>query len=82
MHQIFFYLSFLPLTTGDGTFYLDVCPQMSLFLVGALYCIGFGMILSSITVVAFEGYQTKNWFYIAYAPILHFGASLTVSILQ
>ena len=51
---------------------------MSLFLVGALYCIAFGMILSSITVVAFEGLHTGNWFHIAYAPVIHFGASLTV----
>lgn len=79
MPQIFFYLSFLPLTTGDGTFYLDVCPQMSLFLVGALYCLGFGMILCSITVVAFEGYLSRNWFHMVYAPAIHFGASLTVS---
>jgi anterior pharynx defective protein 1 len=46
-HVIFFFLSFLGLTTGDGTLYLKQCPQMSFFLIGALYSLGMGMILTS-----------------------------------
>jgi anterior pharynx defective protein 1 len=51
---------------------------MSLFLMGALYSLAFGMILSSIMVVAIEGYHTRNWLHIAYAPIVHFAAALVV----
>ena len=36
-HVVFFFLSMLPLTSSDGTYYLDTCPTMSFFLVGALY---------------------------------------------
>eukprot|EP00195_Chlamydomonas_chlamydogama_P007791 CAMPEP_0202891158 /NCGR_PEP_ID=MMETSP1392-20130828/1299_1 /ASSEMBLY_ACC=CAM_ASM_000868 /TAXON_ID=225041 /ORGANISM="Chlamydomonas chlamydogama, Strain SAG 11-48b" /LENGTH=167 /DNA_ID=CAMNT_0049574837 /DNA_START=285 /DNA_END=789 /DNA_ORIENTATION=+ len=75
-HSVFFFLSLLPLTSGDGTFYLDECPQMSLFLMGALYSLAFGMILTSTMVVAFEGYHTRDVAHILYAPLLHFAASL------
>lgn len=75
-HTVFFYLSFLPLTTGSGTLYLSTCTQMSFFLVGALYSIAFGMLLSSIMVIFFDGLHTHNWFHVAYAPAMHITASL------
>ncbi len=27
-HTIFFFLSFLPLTSGNGTFYISTCPDV------------------------------------------------------
>lgn len=75
-HSVFFFLSMLPLTTGDGTYYNELCPQMSMFLVGALYSNGMGMVLTAIMVVALEGYHERSYFHIAYAPIMHLGASL------
>ncbi|KAG1652526.1 hypothetical protein FOA52_009225 [Chlamydomonas sp. UWO 241] len=60
-HSIFFFLSFLPLVAGDGTYYLKDCTQMSMFLIGALYSLAFGMILTSSMVVAFEGYAHLKW---------------------
>lgn len=75
-HSIFFFVSFLSLTTSNGTFYLDKCPQMSLFLVGSLYSISYGLILTSIAVISIQGFHTSNWFHIAYAPLVHMAASL------
>jgi hypothetical protein len=74
--SIFFFVSFLSLTTSNGTFYLDVCPQMSLFLVGSLYSISFGLILTSIAVISIQGFHTGNWLHVAYAPLAHMAASL------
>ncbi|KAG2500706.1 hypothetical protein HYH03_001471 [Edaphochlamys debaryana] len=75
-HAVFFFLSFLPLTTNDGTYYLSVCPQMSIFLVGALYSLSFGMILTCLMIIAFDGYVSKNWVHVAAAPVIHCGASM------
>ncbi|GLC35537.1 hypothetical protein PLESTB_000196900 [Pleodorina starrii] len=74
-HAVFFFLSFLPLTTDDGTYYNAACPQMSIFLVGALYSLSFGLILTSLMVIAFDGYMERNMVHILAAPVLHLGAS-------
>ncbi len=78
-HAIFFFLSFLPLTTDDGTYYLDVCPQMSIFLIGALYSLAFGMILTSLMVIAFDGYMTSSPAHVAAVVFLHGAAAGIVS---
>lgn len=54
--------------------------QMSIFLAGALYSLAFGMILTSIMIIAFEGYVNKRWWHIIYAPAMHFLAALMVSL--
>ncbi|GIL51355.1 hypothetical protein Vafri_7357 [Volvox africanus] len=74
-HAVFFFLSFLPLTADDGTYYNSACPQMSIFLVGALYSLSFGLILTSLMVIAFDGYMERNVLHIAVVPLLHMGAS-------
>ncbi|EFJ50144.1 hypothetical protein VOLCADRAFT_109690 [Volvox carteri f. nagariensis] len=74
-HAVFFFLSFLPLTVSDGTYYNPACPQMSIFLVGALYSLSFGLILTSLMVIAFDGYMERRIAHIAAAPLLHLGAS-------
>lgn len=78
-HIIFFFVSFLSLTNGSGTYYLDTCPQMSIFLMAALYSLAFGMLLSAVTVINFEGFHSGNWLHVAIAPAAHFTASLLVS---
>lgn len=75
-HTVFFVLSFLGLTSGSGTYYIAACPQMSMFLIGALYSLAFGMILSSIMVISFEGLDSGNWIHVAAAPAVHLAASL------
>mmetsp|Transcript_9328 Transcript_9328/g.16507 ORF Transcript_9328/g.16507 Transcript_9328/m.16507 type:complete len:287 (+) Transcript_9328:67-927(+) len=75
-HVVFFVLSFLPLTTGDGTWYLDTCPNMSIFLAGALYALAFGMLLPGCMVISFYGLQERNWLLIVYPPAMHLGASM------
>ncbi|GFR47451.1 hypothetical protein Agub_g9175 [Astrephomene gubernaculifera] len=75
-HAIFFFLSMLPLTVGDGTYYIDACPQMSIFLVGALYCLAFGMLLTCLMVVAFDGYMGRKPAHVGAAAVLHLGAAL------
>ncbi|KAG2438950.1 hypothetical protein HYH02_010743 [Chlamydomonas schloesseri] len=74
-HAVFFFLSMLPLTTGDGTLYIAECPQMSVFLVGALYALAFGMILTSLTVIAFDGYMARNYVVVGAVAVLHWGAA-------
>lgn len=78
-HTTFFFASLLPLTAGSGTFYLDTCPDMSLFLVGALYSLAFGMLLTSLMVIYLDGFESGNWLKILYVPVAHLGASLVVS---
>mmetsp|Transcript_14680 Transcript_14680/g.36580 ORF Transcript_14680/g.36580 Transcript_14680/m.36580 type:complete len:310 (-) Transcript_14680:196-1125(-) len=70
-NAIFFYLSFLPLMDGAGTWYYDKCPDMSIFLAGALYCLGICTTLVCLMVVAFEGWHTRSWLHMAYAPVMH-----------
>lgn len=40
-HVIFFFLSLLPLTDSDGTYYADTCPEVSWDLGGAdhMFCL-------------------------------------------
>ena len=77
-HVIFFFASLLPLTQGDGTYYTEHCPRMSIFLIDALYCIAFFMILTSAMVVFMDGCMTSKWLHIAFAPAVHTGAALLV----
>ncbi|KXZ49351.1 hypothetical protein GPECTOR_22g945 [Gonium pectorale] len=76
-HAVFFFLSLLSLTTSDGTFYIDACPQMSIFLVGALYVLSFGLILTCLMVIFFDGFQSKTTAHIVAAPVLHMAAAMT-----
>lgn len=76
-HAIFFYLSFLPLTTGSGTWYYDMCPDMSIFLSGALYCLGTCTTLVCLMVVALEGWHKGSVLHMVYAPVMHFAVALT-----
>jgi anterior pharynx defective protein 1 len=78
-HVLFFFVSLLSLTTGEGTFYADTCPQMPIFLVGALNSLAFGMVLVAITVVALEGYHTNSRMHVLYAPAMHVLCALVVS---
>lgn len=75
-HAIFFYLSFLPLTTSDATWYLDTCPRFSIFLAGAMYCLAFGMLLTSLMVIAWEGFHERHRLHVVYVPCMHLGAAL------
>eukprot|EP00798_Chlamydomonas_sp_ICE-L_P008408 gene8408-18301_t len=75
-HVVFLFASLLQLTSSSGTFYIDTCPDMSLFLVLALYSIAFGCLLPSLMVLYFEGCQSGNMFHMAAAPLLHFAAAL------
>lgn len=49
---------------------------MSLFLVGALNCLAFSMILPTLMIVALEGYEGEEYQKVAYAAVVHLGASL------
>lgn len=45
---------------------------------GALYSLAFGMILTSLTVIAFDGYMNKNYLVVAAVALLHWGAAFLV----
>jgi anterior pharynx defective protein 1 len=77
-HVLFFFVSLLSLTTGEGTFYAESCPQMSIFLVSALHSLAFGMVLVAIMVVALEGYHTSSRWHVLYAPAMHLLCALLV----
>jgi hypothetical protein len=77
-HVVFFFVSLLSLTTGEGTFYAESCPQMSIFLVSALHSLAFGMVLVAIMVVALEGYHTSSRWHVLYAPAMHLLCALVV----
>lgn len=79
-HVVFFFVSLLPLTTGDGTWYNELCPEMNLFLVGALYSLGAGLSLPSLMVVGLEGWAQKKAWMVAFAPLMHLAMALTVSV--
>ena len=79
VHVVFFFLSLLPLTTGDGTWYNELCPAMNLFLVLALNSLGFGASLAALMVVALEGWAVREWQWVGYAPLMHLAMALVVS---
>ncbi|KAK9826813.1 hypothetical protein WJX81_003457 [Elliptochloris bilobata] len=75
-HSFFFYFSWLPLMLGDGTFYVDACPQMSFFLAGALLSLAFLLLHTCAMPVAFDGLgkrQRGQWLAV---PAAHLGAAL------
>mmetsp|Transcript_20034 Transcript_20034/g.35707 ORF Transcript_20034/g.35707 Transcript_20034/m.35707 type:complete len:269 (-) Transcript_20034:151-957(-) len=75
-HSIFFFISFLQLAAGDGTYYIQTCPHISFFVASALNSLAFLLLHSFGMVVAFEGLQTKNRFLTGLVPTLHLIATL------
>ena len=61
VHTLFFCISWLPLSLGDGTIYSTHCPQMSYYLVSSLATLGFAGILTGAMVLAFEGMERHDW---------------------
>lgn len=60
-HFFFFFLSVLSLTLGDGTWYGDRCPEMSLFTILAVLALAYSMIHAGATVVAFHRGYGSGW---------------------
>jgi hypothetical protein len=77
-HALFFFASLLPLTTGDGSYYSDSCPGMSLFLVTALNSLGTSATLVAAMVVALDGWRRRGAVWMAYAPAVHLASALLV----
>jgi anterior pharynx defective protein 1 len=61
VHSLFFCISWLPLSLGDGTIYSASCPQMSYYLVCSLTTLGFSGILTGAMILAFEGMERQDW---------------------
>lgn len=78
-HVVFFFASLLPLTTGNGTYYTDTCPHMSIFLISALNSLGFGATLAALMVISMDGWLSRSPLLIAYAPVMHLLSGLVVS---
>lgn len=78
VHVLFMFGSILPLTAGHGTAYSMTCPELSIFLVGALNSLGMGATLVALSVVALDGWSRRSWVGISYAPLMHAGAALVV----
>jgi anterior pharynx defective protein 1 len=79
VHVLFFFASILPLTAGHGTLYQPLCPEMSVFLVGALQALGFGAMLAAAMVVALDGWRSANIVHAVGAPLVHLLTALVVS---
>jgi hypothetical protein len=77
-HALFLFASLLPLTTGDGSYYPDACPGMSLFLVSALNCLGTSATLLAAMAVALGGRALRGAARAAYAPAVHAASALLV----
>jgi gamma-secretase subunit APH-1 len=60
VEALFFCVSWLPLSSGRGTFYTDKCPQLSYFLAAALLTLGVSAFLVSAMVVAFDGMDVRD----------------------
>lgn len=80
VHVLFMFGSLLPLTAGHGTAYSTNCPEMSIFLVGALNSLGMGATLVSLSVIALDAWSRGSWVGVSYAPLMHAGAALVVSL--
>lgn len=72
----FHFGALLPLTAGDGTYYPPQCPQMSVFLSGALNTLAFSLLLPSIMLLALDGYAKQQAWKPAYAAAAHLAAAL------
>uniref|UniRef100_A0A061RC53 Gamma-secretase subunit aph1-like n=1 Tax=Tetraselmis sp. GSL018 TaxID=582737 RepID=A0A061RC53_9CHLO len=75
-HSIFFFVSFLQLALGDGTYYAETCPGLSFFLVSALNSLAFLLLHSFGMVVSFDGMRRKQRYYAAFTPAVHLSAAL------
>lgn len=60
-HYFFFFLSVVYLSIGDGTWYVEPCTEMSLFLVLALLSLAMAMVHGATTVVAFHRGYGSGW---------------------
>mmetsp|Transcript_18312 Transcript_18312/g.40028 ORF Transcript_18312/g.40028 Transcript_18312/m.40028 type:complete len:245 (-) Transcript_18312:398-1132(-) len=78
-HSMFFFFGLATLSLGPATYYVDKCPDMSLFLYSALASGAMLMLHSFSMVVAFDGYAKGIFKRQALPPIAHFcAASLTL----
>lgn len=77
-HALFLFASLLPLTAGDGSYYSDSCPWMSVFLVGALNCLGTCATLVAAMAVGIEGWRRRSAHHAAFAPAAHLASALLV----
>lgn len=78
VHVLFLFGSLLPLMTGHGTVYSTSCPDMSVFLVGALNSLGLGATLVALSVISLDGWSRGSLVGKTYAPVMHAGAALVV----
>mmetsp|Transcript_23156 Transcript_23156/g.64323 ORF Transcript_23156/g.64323 Transcript_23156/m.64323 type:complete len:267 (-) Transcript_23156:144-944(-) len=75
-HSVFFFLSFMQLALGDGTYYLEECPQISFFVASALSSLSFLLMHTFGMMVSFEGIQQRKWLFAGLTPALHMGSAL------
>eukprot|EP00887_Chlorella_sp_A99_P004267 scaffold15.g4267.t1 len=75
-HSLFFFVSWLPLSLGDGTIYSEHCPRMSYYLVGALSTLGFAALLTAGMIVALEGLERRDPRPACGTAAAHLGAAL------
>eukprot|EP00899_Mesostigma_viride_P018990 jgi/Mesvir1/27092/Mv20777-RA.1 len=76
VHATLFFLSMITASLRDGTYYIDTCPNMSLFLVAALSTVNFCTLLTFGNVVSFYAASRRSWLLSAVTPCIHLAASL------
>jgi hypothetical protein len=79
VHSALQFASLLPLTVGEGTFYYPECPGYSVFLAGALNSLSFWAILTAVSIIYFNAFDSKWPAQAVAASSLHIAASMLVS---
>jgi hypothetical protein len=75
VHSAFFFVAWLPLSAGGGTYYSPSCPQISFFLATALSTLGMAAVLIGGMVLWLNGLERGRLLQAAAAPGSHAAAA-------
>eukprot|EP00890_Picochlorum_soloecismus_P002852 jgi/Picsp_1/3568/NSC_06405-R1_gamma-secretase subunit aph-1b len=83
VHATLFSISWLPLRTGTGTYYITRCSSMSYFLANSLLSLALSGILISCTVIAFDCWDRRQFRAgFLYSGTVHVGVALMILLLN
>jgi len=76
LHSAIMYTSILWESTGPGSLFLPSCTGTSIFVISAFMSLCWILYHIFWSVIAFEGFRLRNWFYFGFVVITHLVASL------
>lgn len=77
-HAVVMFGSILWESKGPGSFYIDSCPRIPLFLSSSVITLFISILDIFWTIIAYEGYRSRSYAKIVFVWVAHFGSSFLV----